>query len=188
MKNAKLLLDFIKDAKTAYHTVEKIKESLIDSGFSEISEGDIASFSDGGAHFVTRADSSIIAFFGKGDGFSIASTHSDTPTFKVKGDFSSGIYTRLDTEKYGGAILYSWLDRPLSVAGRAVIDTADGIAVCTVDIGRAVAVIPSVAIHQNRSVNDSLSLNAATDMVPHLRYLKQKAAGKAVQADIRNMI
>ena len=166
MKNAQMLLKFINGAKTAYHTVEKIKESLIEAGFSEISEGDVSAFSDGGAHFVLRSDSSIIAFFGKGEGFSIAAAHSDTPAFKLKGDFSSGVYTRLDAEKYGGAILYSWLDRPLSVAGRAVVDTGDGIAVRIVDVGRPVAVIPSVAIHQNRSVNDNLSLNAATDMVP----------------------
>lgn len=168
MKNARMLLDFIKEAKTAYHTVEIIKERLIKAGFSELREGDFSAFSDGRAHFVTRSDSSIIAFFGRGDSFSIAATHGDTPTFKVKGDLSSGAYTRLDTEKYGGAILYSWLDRPLSVAGRAVVDTGEEIAVRTVDIGRPVAVIPSVAIHQNRSVNDNLSLNAATDMIPLL--------------------
>lgn len=166
MKNAELLLDFINRATTVYHTVAELKARLIDAGFSEISEGELSAFSDGGKHFTVRSDSSLIAFFGKGDGFSIAATHSDTPAFKIKGDLSSAAYIRLDTEKYGGAILYSWLDRPLSVAGRVVLDTGEGVSVRLVDLHRPVAVIPSVAIHQNRNVNEGLPLNPAIDMLP----------------------
>ena len=166
MKNAEMLLDFINSATTAYHTVAELKANLIKEGFTQIGEDDLPRFSDGGKHFVVRHDSSLIAFFGKGEGFSIVATHGDTPSFKIKGNLSSGAYIKLDTEKYGGAILYSWLDRPLSIAGRVVLDSGDGVSVRLVDLRRPVAVIPSVAIHQNRSVNEGLSLNPAVDMLP----------------------
>lgn len=166
MENAKELIEFIDRSPTAYHAVAEIASRLISAGFTEISESDISAFSDGGRHFVIRADSSIIAFFGSGEGFSIATAHNDTPSFKIKGSESAGKYIRLDTEKYGGSILYSWLDRPLGVAGRVAYETESGISVRLVDLRRPVAVIPSVAIHQNRSVNDNLSLNPKNDMLP----------------------
>ena len=166
MENARKLIEFIGKCPTAYQAVAEIKARLLASGFTEISEGEVGAFSDGGRHFVCRADSSIIAFFGSGDGFGIAATHLDSPTFKLKGDLSGGAYLKLDTEKYGGSILYSWLDRPLGIAGRVVINTENGISVRLYDSARPIAVIPSVAIHQNRSVNDGVKFNPATDMLP----------------------
>lgn len=166
MKNAEKLIDFINKSPTAYHAVAEVANRLRDVGFTEISEGDIAAFSDGGCHYVIRSDSSLIAFCGSGDGFSVAATHCDTPAFKIKGDFSTGAYLKLDTEKYGGSILYSWLDRPLGIAGRVVLETSRGVEARLVNLARPVAVIPSVAIHQNRSVNDGVKLSAATDMLP----------------------
>ena len=162
------LIDFIKTSPTAYHTVESIKSALLGAGFSEVCEKDNSTYSDGGKHFVIRGGSSIIAFKGQGNGFNICASHSDSPCFKVKGELSGATYTRLATEKYGGMIHYTWLDRPLSVAGRLVVKTDSGIKSRLVNIDKASLVIPSVAIHLNRGVNDGAKFNPATDLLPLL--------------------
>ena len=162
------LFDFIEKSKTPYHTVETVKDALLSAGFDEIDEGDFARASDGGRHFVIRSDSSIIAFKGRlgVGGFMISATHSDTPTFKVKATDTDGTYARLTVEGYGGMINHTWLDRPLSVAGRVVIRDEDKLSVRLVSIDRDLVTIPSVAIHLNRSVNDGVKLNHAVDMLP----------------------
>ncbi len=160
------LIDFIKASPTAHHTVESVKSALIAAGFTQVCECNPASFSDGGKHFVIRGGSSIIAFKGKGNGFMITASHSDSPCFKVKGELSSAAYTRLATEKYGGMIHYTWLDRPLSVAGRVVVKTASGVKKILVNIDEPSLVIPSVAIHLNRGVNDGYKFNPASDLLP----------------------
>lgn len=162
------LFDFIKKSPTAYHTVNTAKELLLKAGFTEVCESDPESFSDGGNHFVCRGGSSIIAFKGsaKNGGFMICASHSDSPCFKIKGEISGASYTRLATEKYGGMIHYTWLDRPLSVAGRVVVKTAEGVKSLLVNIEKAALTIPSVAIHLNRGVNESCKLNPATDLIP----------------------
>ena len=97
----------------------------------------------------------------------IAASHSDSPSFRLKiSPETKGAYTRLSVERYGGMINYSWLDRPLSVAGRVVVRTERGIESRLVNIDRDVAVIPSVAIHMNRGVNDGYKFNPATDLLP----------------------
>lgn len=166
MRYTKELVDFINSSPTAFHTVDSIKAMLLAEGYTECLERDIKSFSDGGKHFVIRNGTSIIAFRGScTGGFMICSSHSDTPTFKVKSE-SSGTYVRLAVERYGGSILYSWLDRPLSVAGRAVIRTESGVATRLVNIDKDLVTIPSVAIHFNRNVNDGYKFNPAVDMLP----------------------
>lgn len=165
MKNG--LFEFIKKSPTSYHAVAEIRRRLLECGFSEISEKDASSYeTDSG--FVIR-DSSIIAFKGNSSngGFMICASHNDAPTFKVK-NTRSGFYSSLATEPYGGAIYYSWLDRPLSIAGRVAVETADGIELRLVDIDKDLATIPSVAIHMNRDVNNGIKLDPAKDMLPLL--------------------
>ncbi len=159
------LVEFIKKSPTAYHTVQSVKSMLVSKGYTECFEKDYSAFSDGGKHFVVRNGTSIIAFRGKGGGFMVCASHSDTPTFKVKSEIS-GTYAKVAIEKYGGSILYSWLDRPLSVAGRVVVRTESGVSVRLVDIDRELFTIPSVAIHFNRAVNDGYKFNPAVDMLP----------------------
>ena len=162
------LRDFIAASKTQYHTVSEIKSQLLSSGYTELSEYDVAAFQKAGKYFVTRNASSLIAFHvcDEKNGFMISASHSDTPTFKVKSVRDRSGYLSFNVEKYGGAIHYSWLDRPLSLAGRVVLRTEGGIQTRLVDIDRDLAVIPSLAIHMNRNVNDGAKLSPNDDMLP----------------------
>ena len=101
-------------------------------------------------------------------GFMMAAAHSDSPTFKLKehAELRSNGYVRLNTEKYGGMLMATWFDRPLSVAGRLFIREGGGIAEKLVDIDRDLLVIPSVAIHMNRNANDGMKYQANVDTVP----------------------
>ena len=183
MKKENGLFEFIEKSPTAYHTVAEIKRRLLQCGFSEISERDSSAFS-GERCFVIR-DSSIIAFKKKklDGGFMICATHGDSPAFKVKGTKgSAGDYLGLSTETYGGLIYYSWLDRPLSLAGRVAVETKDGIEMRLFNFERDVAVIPSLAIHMNRTVNDGVKLNPAKDLLP-LLSLDGDADIKSLLAD-----
>lgn len=165
MSNIKGLFNFIKSSPTAFHTVDTIKNILLQKGYTEVSERDCKSFSDGGKHFVIRGGSSLIAFRGSGNGFMISASHSDFPAFKVKNELS-GVYAGLATEKYGGMIYYTWFDRPLSVAGRVMVKTKNGIASRLINIDRDILTIPSIAIHLNRTVNDGYKFNPAKDLLP----------------------
>ena len=167
MTYAQGLFDFIKSSPTAYHTVNTVKTALKLAGYTELSEKNSDGYSDGGKHFVIRNGTSIIAFRGKCEngGFMICSSHSDSPSFKIKSE-DSGVYTRVATEKYGGMIMYSWLDRPLSVAGRVVVRTDRGVECRNVNIDKDLFTIPSVAIHLNRAVNEGYKFNPATDLIP----------------------
>ena len=127
------------------------------------------SLAEGGKYFVIRGGTSIIAFRYKSSaaGFMICASHSDSPSFKLKVTPEAvGAYSRLEVEKYGGMIYYSWFDRPLSLAGRLVLRTEEGIETKLVNIDRDFAVIPSVAIHMNRAVNDGYKFNPAQDLLP----------------------
>ena len=165
------LFKFIKNSPSAFHTVASVKERLVADGYTELCEGSAWSLVDGGKYFVTRNGSSIIAFRKcEARGFVITASHSDSPAFRVKasGESALGTYTKLPVERYGGMILYSWFDRPLSIAGRVVVRTDDGIAVKLLNVDRDLLVIPSVAIHLNRSVNEKFSPNPAQDLIPLL--------------------
>lgn len=169
MSDNEKLFEFIKKSPTSYHAVDAVKSKLTSAGYTELFEEDKWSLSDGGKYFVIRGGSSIIAFRTvKGaNGFMICAAHSDSPALSVKASAESkGAYTTLDVEKYGGSILYSWLDRPLSVAGRAAIKTHEGIATRIFNIDKDLAVIPSLAIHMNKEVNNGYKFNPAKDMLP----------------------
>ena len=163
------LFDFINNSPTAYHAVDTAEKILTENGYTRLYEGDKWSLSDGGKYYVVRNGTSLIAFRTVADarGFMIAASHTDSPTFRVKlSGEKCGAYSRLDVEKYGGMIYYSWLDRPLSVAGRVVLSTPNGVECRLVNLDADLCSIPSLAIHLNRNVNDGLSLNPANDMLP----------------------
>ncbi len=163
------LFDFIKRSPTAYHAVDSVCSELKKCGFTEIYEGDAPKLVDGKGYFVKRNGSSLIAFRYKGcaDGFMIAASHSDSPAFRLKATPERvSAYTSLDVERYGGMILYSWLDRPLSLAGRLLVSEDGMIESRLVNIDADIAVIPSVANHLNRGVNEGYAFNPAKDMLP----------------------
>ena len=165
------LLDFIRSSPSCYHAVDNIRRKLIEKGYIELSEGEDWSVEVGGKYFVTRNSSSIIAFripervVG---GFMVVASHSDSPTFRVKPNPElSGPenYIRLNTERYGGMILDSWFDRPLSVAGRIMVRENGRIAEKLVSVDDDLLIIPHVAIHMLKS-NDGIVYNPAQDLVP----------------------
>ena len=173
---SKQMLLFIEKNKTAFHTVDTVKQILLQNGFEELAECNKWNIEQGKSYFVTRNLSSIIAFK-VGEkvsdfNFQIASVHTDSPCFKVKENAEIHVndaYTKLNTEGYGGMIRYSWLDRPLSIAGRVLVKGSDG-EICSklLDIDRDLMMIPSVAVHMNRDMNKGLELNMQTDMLPLL--------------------
>ena len=182
LKNiTKRLLTFLENSPTSFHAVENMAARLRGEGFEELKEADCWSIEAGGRYFVTRNMSSLIAFRVPGKdftGFQIISSHSDSPTFKIKENPEmkvEGHYVKLNVEKYGGMLCAPWFDRPLSIAGRLVVRTADGLQTKLVNVDRDLVMIPNLAIHMNRQVNDGYAYNAQSDMLP--LYGGEAAAG-----------
>lgn len=172
MTFVKPLLDFIEKSPTAFHAVENICSELESSGRTRLTEGEKWALEPGRGYFVTRNMSSVIAFDipeGEADSFRMIAAHSDSPTFKIKENAElsvRGKYTQLNVEKYGGMLFSPWFDRPLSVAGRVVVRTEKGVEARLINVDRDLLVIPNVAIHMNREINDGFKYNAQTDMMP----------------------
>lgn len=169
MSNVNGLFDFIKKSPSAYHAVSAVADALRENGFTELRECDAWELRDGGKYFVTRAGSSIIAFVHKDElsCYDIVAAHSDTPSFRLKCEPEcGGAYSRLNVERYGGPVYYTWFDRPLSLAGRVVVSTESGADIRLVDLDRDSFVIPSVAPHLNREINNGFKPNPAVDLLP----------------------
>lgn len=174
------LLQFIQDSPSMFHVIDNMKKRLEEFGFVERREQDCWELKPGGAYYVARNDSSLIAFrlpdaceMGDGRpfrGYHIVAAHSDSPTFKVKTlpeTVAEKQYVRLNVEKYGGMILSTWLDRPLSVAGRVAVREADGgVRMRLVNLDRDLLVIPNLAVHMNRDINQGYAYNPQVDMLP----------------------
>lgn len=170
---AKDLISFIDKSPTAYQAVDEMVARLEKAGFKRLDETKKWKLNKGAGYFVTRNDSAIIAFIlgSKGAGYRIVGSHSDSPTFKIKPNpemNSENHYIRLNTEKYGGAILSTWLDRPLSVAGRIMVKSDDPMNPKSIHVvvDKDLLIIPNMAIHMNRDVNDGYKFNAQVDTIP----------------------
>lgn len=168
------MLSFIEESPSCFHVIANIKEKLAAAGFRELDERGDWRVCAGGSYYVTRNDSSLIAFRipeNEPRGFHMAASHSDSPTFKIK-EYPEMVgekhYVRLNTEKYGGMILSTWLDRPLSLAGRVTVysDNKKSIMTKLVNLDMDLCVIPNVAIHMNRDMNKGVEYNPQTDMLP----------------------
>ena len=168
------LLDFLDASPSCYHAVDNLARRLEAEGYERLREVEPWTLRAGGKYYVVRGDSSLAAFRVPGGvpaGFMLAAAHSDSPTYKVREEaevLSAGNCVRLAVEPYGGMIARSWLDRPLSVAGRLVVRREGGIATQLVNVDRDLLVIPSVAIHLDREVNQGTALKANTDLLPLL--------------------
>lgn len=171
MKKEKInekLFHFIENSPTAFHTVKNCEDILKEQGYVQLKENQEWEIKPSGKYYVTRNDSSLIAFSvpeGEFKGFHIAAAHSDSPCFKLKECPDIEVektYTKLNVEPYGGVVYSSWLDRPLAVAGRII--TKDGSILVNMD--KESLIIPNVAIHLNREINKGFSYNPQTDMLP----------------------
>lgn len=167
------LLDFLQKSPTAFHAVENIRNELLENGFVEILESQRWDIRPGGKYFVTRNNSSIIAFHvgTKLDnyGFNVAASHTDYPTFKIKENAEievKGKYTQLNTEGYGGMLCATWFDKPLSIAGRVLVKEGNQFITRLLNIDRDLVLIPNMAIHMNREVNEGYAYNKQIDMLP----------------------
>lgn len=165
------LFKFIKKSVGPFHAVAEVKNTLIENGYTELHECDEWSLEQGGRYFVTRNLSSLIAFRIPEDsftGFMMVASHSDSPSFKIKehAEMNSSAYVRLNTERYGGMLCATWLDRPLSVAGKVMIKAGDKIRSVLYSSEKPMVLIPNVAIHMNRAANTGFEYKANVDMVP----------------------
>lgn len=182
------LLEFLGRATSPFHAVREMCQRLEKAGFQRLHDDEDWDINAGGDYYITRNDSSLIAFrigdkLGPVDGLRMAGAHTDSPCLMIKPnpEKTTKGYLQLGVEVYGGALLNPWFDRDLSVAGRVSFSNAEGeLCKALVDFRRPVAVIPSLAIHLDREVNSSRSINAQTDIVPVL--------GQGEKLDLRALL
>ena len=184
-KFAERLLQYLNDSPTAYHAVKNGAALLEANGFRELKETEGWSLQAGGKYYVVKNSSAVVAFtVGKGDlakeGFRIIGAHTDSPGLKIKPEACSVTpdgYVRVNVEVYGGAILSTWFDRPLAVAGRVIVREDDGFAEKLVRIDKPLFILPNLCIHLNRDVNEKGAYNKQTDMMP-LFSMKEESTQK----------
>ncbi|ONM45273.1 M18 family aminopeptidase [Halopseudomonas pachastrellae] len=173
------LADFIAASPTPFHATATLRARLLAAGFTALDERSDWQLEAGGRYLVTRNDSSLIAFQLGAEGalskrgLRLIGAHTDSPCLRVKPQpekDQQGLW-QLGVEIYGGALLAPWFDRDLSLAGRVTFRNADGaLDSRLIDFQRPVAVVPNLAIHLNRGVNDGLAINPQTDMPPILAH------------------
>ncbi len=182
------LIQFIKKSPSPFHAVKNAVALLRENGFTELKECESGNIARGGKYYITRNLSSVIAFkipSGNINGFMITASHSDAPCFKIKHNCESEVagYTRANVEKYGGMLAATWLDRPLSAAGKVTVFSGGRLTSKIIDLEKELFMIPSVAIHMNRSANENASYNANTDLQPISGSSESKGALKSLIAE-----
>jgi aspartyl aminopeptidase len=183
LKTAQELIDFIYDSPTSFHAAHNAKNMLAAGGFKELRDDEKWEIKKGGKYYFMKNDSAVIAFTaGNKDvwdtGFKIIGAHTDSPTFRIKPSpemISEGAYVKLNTEVYGGPILNTWLDRPLSIAGRVAVRGKSPMypEIRLINIKRPLLIIPNLAIHMNRNVNSGVELNRQKDMIPMISMVNE---------------
>lgn len=187
---AQELLEFVEESPSSFHAVESVKKLLAPQGFRELTLEEKWSLTPGGKFFVTRNNSALIAFIiGQGEpekhGFHLIASHTDSPSFRIKTlpEISvEGHYLKLNLETYGGPILNTWLDRPLSLAGRIILRGKSPFSphIKLYHSKRPLLVIPNLAIHMNRKVNEGFELNKQKDMLPLLTQVTKDLQKESV--------
>ena len=166
------LIDFIADSPVSYLVVRNAVRMLEENGYRPYRFGD--NLENSGKYYITRNGSSVLAFrltASLPNGFMVTASHSDSPLFMLKPDYTVKAcdrYCKLNTEVYGGGIYSSWFDRPLSIAGRAVVRDAGSLKVLPFSIDRDLCLIPNTCIHFNREINSGYTYNPAVDTLPLL--------------------
>ena len=171
------LMRFLDRSVVNFYATDTVRRRLEEEGFTALDPRDSWTIEPGGRYYITKNDSAIFAFVAGEDGadagFKIISAHSDSPGFRIKPNcemICEGGVVKLNTEVYGGPILYTWFDRPLSIAGRVIIRSFDPLNPVhkLVKFDRPLLTIPHLAIHFNRQVNDGNKLSKQKDMLPVL--------------------
>lgn len=187
------LMQFLDNSLTSYHTVCEVEKKLKKAGFEQLSEKNLWNLERGKAYYVIRNDSSLMAFrvpkceVSEIKGFHIFAAHTDSPAFKIKENAEmerEGAYVVINTEKYGGMILSTWMDRPLTIAGRVCIAKNGEIVSYPVRLADNICMIPNLAIHMNREVNNGIALNPQVDMLPLWSMKQEKHGYKTIKAMI----
>lgn len=176
----KAFCDYLDHSHSAYHAQANLVEILKEQGYTPLDEGTQWNIAPGGKYYVCRGGATVIGIRVPETtprGFLISAAHTDRPSFKLKENGEkTGPYTSLCVERYGGSLMAPWLDRPLSIAGRVLMETETGASCRLVDIDRDLLLIPNVAIHMNRQANEGYKWNPVMDLNPLLGG--KEAAGK----------
>ena len=179
------LMDFLDSSVTMFHAINECEKVLQKSGFIYLPENGKWNINKG-KYYTKRNSSSLIAFdIAEGDyHFQISAAHSDSPTFKLKDKpiIEANGYLKLNVEGYGGMINATWLDKPLTLSGRVMVNTDTGIETRLLHINRDLFIIPNVPIHFNRDINKGFAFNNQVDMLPIF------SAGNLKESDFDNMI
>ena len=183
-KFAENMLDFIYNSPTQFNAVEVSAEMLEKNGFEKLNPKENWKLEVGKKYYTTKNSSALVAFKVNSDevekeGFRIIGSHTDSPGFRIKPNAemeACGAYLKLNTEGYGGMILSTWLDRPLAMAGRIFLRGENPFKPVEkiVNINKPVCIIPNLAIHMNRSINDGYKYNKQTDMLPLVGLINEQ--------------
>lgn len=178
------LIDFIYESPTAYNAVETLKSYLTKEGFKELNSADRWKLEKNGKYFVTKNGSGLVAFRVATtnlaqDGFKLIGAHTDAPGFRIKPNPDMKVeknYVKLNTEVYGGPILNTWFDRPLGLAGRVTLASENPLKPISkvININKPIMIIPNVAIHMNREINNGVKINAQKDTMPLLALINNQ--------------
>ena len=194
----KALCEYLDSAKSVYHSVEGLRTRLEEEGYQYLPESAEWNLQSGGRYYLVRGGTALMAFRipeGQPTGFMMSAGHSDRPTFKVKENpLLNGKYRRLAVEPYGGMLMSTWLDRPLSLAGRVLVENNGVLESKIIDVDQDLLLIPNVAIHMNRQVNEGYKWNPAVDLIPLMgnaetedrlmEKLEELAGGKILGHDL----
>ncbi|WP_304178634.1 M18 family aminopeptidase [Leptotrichia trevisanii] len=179
---AREVVEFIDESPSTYHVVKNCSDILDENGFERIMPREKWEIKKGGRYFFKKSSSTIIAFtvgenFDVKKGFKIFGAHTDSPCFRIKPnpEMVTENVVRLNTEVYGGPILSTWFDRPLSIAGRVIVKGKDPFFPKTVKIkiDEPLLTIPNLAIHQNREVNNGVKIDKQNDVLPVISLINK---------------
>jgi aspartyl aminopeptidase len=181
---AKDLLSFIDDSPSKFHVVENLRKDLVESGYQELVLSEPWKLDREKKYFVTKNDSALVAFktgakLPSETGFKLIGAHTDAPTFSIKPMpeiKAEGSYLKINTEVYGGPIYNTWMDRPLSIAGRVCVKSDSPLKPTTiiVDMNKPLMIIPNLAIHFQREVNNGYKYNAQKDLLPLVEMINDE--------------
>ena len=179
---AREVIEFIDESPSTYHVVKNCSDILDENGFERIMPREKWEIKKGGKYFLKKSSSTIIAFtvgenFDVKKGFKIFGAHTDSPCFRIKPspEIVTENVVRLNTEVYGGPILSTWFDRPLSIAGRVIVKGENSFFPRTVKIkiDEPLLTIPNLAIHQNREVNNGVKIDKQNDVLPVISLINK---------------